>query len=117
MNKTLNKNSLEAHKMVHQQMLNDHWGKILFAMRVLGVSCSSEAIAKRAGMKESQTYRRMSELLRDNLVYVSGKGLTSSGRPCALYSLTQHGREKQESIAATMPPPNKQPFIQNELFQ
>lgn len=85
--------------MSHQLKV-DHWGKILFAMRLLGISCSSEAIAKKAGMKEAQAYRRMSELISDGLVYVSGKGLTSSGRPCALYSLTQHGKEKQEADAA-----------------
>jgi hypothetical protein len=63
----------------------------------------------------------MSELLRDNLVYVSGKGLTSSGRPCALYSLTQHGEEKQEADAANQPKPEvvegeKKSLTQTTLF-
>lgn len=109
----VNKNSLEAYKMVHSQMKSDHWGKILFAMRLLGISCSSEAIAKKAGMKESQAYRRMSELVEEGLVYVSGRGLTSSNRPCALYQLTQHGKEKQEANAPTQP---KEPFTQPSLF-
>jgi predicted ArsR family transcriptional regulator len=98
--------------MSHQLKV-DHWGKILFAMRLLGISCSSEAIAKKAGMKEAQTYRRMSELIADGCVYVSGKGLTSSGRPCALYSLTEHGKQKQEANASEQP---KEPFTQPSLF-
>lgn len=104
MKRKLNQNSQAAYKMLHENMKSDHWGKILFAMRLLGISCSSEAIAKKAGMKEAQVYRRMNELLADNLVYVNAKGLTSSGRPCALYSLTQHGKEKQEADAIANQP-------------
>ncbi len=118
MNRKRNDNSISAYNQSHQLRV-DHWGKILFAMRLLGIACSSEAIAKKAGMKESQTYRRMSELIADGCVWVSGRGLTSSGRPCALYELTQHGKEKQEANAASQPKSEseKQSLIQKELFK
>lgn len=114
-----NKNSLEAYKMLHQNMKSYHWGKILFALRLLGMASSPEAIAKKAGMGKDQVFRRLSELVRDDLIFINGKGLTSSGRPCALYSLTQHGKEKQEANAASQPKSEseKQSLVQKELFQ
>lgn len=113
-----NKNSAEAYKQSHQLRV-DHWGKILFAMRLLGIACSSEAIAKKAGMKEAQVYRRMNELCADGLVYEAATGLTSSGRRCALYELTKYGKEKQEANAASQPKleSEKQSLVQKELFQ
>lgn len=113
-NRKPNRNSIEAYKLSHQLKV-DHWGKILFAMRMLGIAASSEAIANKAGLKEAQTYRRMSELIADNLVYVSAKGLTSSHRPCALYSLTEQGKIKQE--ANVIEQPKETTIKQQELFQ
>lgn len=53
-----NDNSLAAYNQSHQLRI-DHWGKILFAMKLFGIACSSEAIAKKAGMDRAQSYRRM----------------------------------------------------------
>lgn len=92
-----NRNSIEAYKMSHE-LKQKHWDKIVSAMQLIGIACSSEAIAKKAAMKESQVYRRMSELLEESLVYVSAKGLTSSNRPCALYSLTEQGKERKTAV-------------------
>lgn len=117
MNRKRNDNSIAAYNQSHQLKV-DHWGKILFAMRLLGIACSSEAIAKKAGMKEAQVYRRMNELCADGLVYEAATGLTSSGRRCALYELTQHGKEKQEANIASQPKSEteKKTLVQKELF-
>lgn len=92
--KRIQKTSLEAYRKAHPDMIQEHHGRIMFAMRLLGIASSMEVIAKKAGMEKAQVGRRMGELVSEGLAHVDGIGLTSSYRRCNLYSLTKLGKEK-----------------------
>lgn len=97
MKRNLPETSISAYNQVHQNMKNDHWGKIMFAMRMLNKPASMEDIMKYLKWDNvARVSRRMAELVRDGVVYVNGVGKTSSGRSCQLYSLTKHAEEKQD---------------------
>lgn len=85
--------SLASYKMVSKEFREHHYSKIMLAMRIAGMPLSVESIAQKAGLGKDQVSKRMCELERDVIVYKSGIGKTSSGRPCALYSLVKHEME------------------------
>lgn len=96
MKKKLPQTSLDAYQRVHPEFKADHYGRILFAMRMIGRACSMQEIADYLKWDLVRVSRRMSELEKDTLVYVDGFGLSKSNRRCQLYSLTKHAKEKQD---------------------
>ena len=102
MKKKLSDTSLAAYKMVANQMKVNHWGKILFAMRLLGVPASMEKISERAGMELNQVTRRMNEIEKEGLVHKNGKTKTKKGRMCYMYSISKQS-EVQDKINELTP--------------
>jgi predicted ArsR family transcriptional regulator len=96
MKKKLPQTSIDAYARVHPEFKSDHYGRILFAMRMIGRACSMQEIADYLKWDLVRVSRRMSELEKDTLVYVDGIGLSKAGRRCQLYSLTKHAEEKQD---------------------
>lgn len=78
-----------------KHFLNQHHGKILSAMRLLGKPSSSYEIAERAGLENAQVHKRLSELVADTMIYINGYGKTPKGRTCALYSLVEQAKKNQ----------------------
>lgn len=118
MSRKLSDTSMSAYKMVANDMRVNHWGKILFAMRLLGVPSSMEKIAERAGMELNQVTRRMNEIEREGLVHKEGKSKTKSGRACYLYVISRQS-EVQNKINELTPqqiPTKKEPVTQPSLF-
>lgn len=86
--KQLPSTSLEAYKMLPDEMKERHHSKILKALGELKLAIGEE-IALKVGMDKHQIGRRLSELERDQLIYKPGsKKNTSTGRPAFQYALT-----------------------------
>lgn len=99
--------SLDAYRQVHPDMKSSHYGKIMSAMRLLGIPSSMEAIAKKAEMALAQVSRRMGELEKDGCVIKDGEGFTSSGRRCSLYAL-------KKQVTDNSATPNV--YVQRQMF-
>jgi len=100
-NRKLPDTSLSAYKSVSIEMQNNHFSKILKALKVLGVA-SAEQIATYIGMEHSQINRRISEMERLELIWKPGNKVpTKSGRMAYQWQLRgdmQVKTEKQENI-------------------
>jgi hypothetical protein len=92
--------SLAAHKAVHAEMKNSHYGKIIGALKVLGVA-NYETIAKYVGFKDrNQVSRRLKEMEGLLLVFKPmTKSSTSSGRAAYNYQLTGDSQPKTDNEA------------------
>lgn len=88
--------SLEAFKSVTIEMKNNHWGKILKALKSLG-SGTYEELADFIGMERHQIGRRLKEMELEELIYKSGlKRPTKSGRNAFVYYLVGSSQPKTE---------------------
>lgn len=81
--------SHEAFEAVSETMLQNHWAKILDALKVLKLA-TYEELAEHIGFKDkNQVSRRLKALELEGLVYKPGtKKLTSSNRNAFQYALT-----------------------------
>ena len=80
--------SHQAYQLVGISMKENHWNRIMLAMKLLSVPSSSQKIAEKADLPYISVARRMSELELEGLIEKTGKGLTETNRPCALWRLT-----------------------------
>ena len=97
--------SKAAQLAVTEEMKNSHYGKIIKALKALGVA-NYEKIANYVGFKDrNQVSRRLKEMMPPsklnpkglNLVFQPGtKSPTSSGRAAYNYQLTGEGQAKTE---------------------
>lgn len=80
--------SHSAHASVSKEMLENHWEKILNALKVLKLA-TYEELATHIGFKDkNQVSRRLKSLEGEGLVYKPGtKKLTTSGRNAFQYAL------------------------------
>lgn len=97
-NRKFSDTSNAAYKELHPNMVSNHHGKILSAMRLLGVPVSMEGISDKAGLTYEQSHKRFSELEREGLIKKEGKGKTKAGRACWLYSLVKQADVSRETI-------------------
>lgn len=88
--------SLDAYKSVSIEMKNNHYSKILKALKSLG-SGIYEEIADYVGMDKNQVSRRLKEMELEELVYKSGlKRPTKSGRSAFVYHVVGSSQPKTE---------------------
>jgi len=89
--------SIAAGKAAHAEMKNSHYGKIIGALKVLGVA-NYETIAKYVGFKDrNQVSRRLKEMEGLLLVFKPmTKSNTSSGRQAYNYQLTGDSQPKTD---------------------
>jgi hypothetical protein len=74
------KTSIEAYRSV-QEMKDDHYVKIINALKEMKVGGNYEEISLRCGLSKDQVNRRLSELVDKNVIYNTGMARpTSSGR-------------------------------------
>lgn len=74
------KTSIEAYKSV-QEMKDDHYVKIIRALKDIETGATYEEISLRCGLSKDQVNRRLSELVDKNVIYNTGMARpTSSGR-------------------------------------
>ena len=89
--------SLEAHRSVTIEMKNNHYSKILKALKSLG-SGTYEEISTFVGMDKHQVGRRLKEMEGEQLVFKSGKKKpTKSGRNAFVYHVLGDSQPKTES--------------------
>jgi predicted transcriptional regulator len=106
MQRKLPSTSIEAYKMVHDEMRNEHHRKIVAALRKLKIA-NYEEISTLTTLEKTQVGRRLCELERMEIVYKPGvKKLTRSGRPAFVYQLRPD---------AKLPEDNAKLFIQNTI--
>lgn len=88
--------SLEAYKSVTVEMQNNHYSKILKALKSLG-SGTYEELSNFVGMDKHQIGRRLKEMELNELIYKSGtKRATKSGRSAYVYFLVGSNQPKTE---------------------
>lgn len=79
--------SLAAYRAVTEEMRDNHFSRILKALKVLG-RASAEQIALHVGMDHAQVNRRVSELERKELIWKPGSMvLTKSGRMAYVWTI------------------------------
>lgn len=119
MNKKLPSTSIEAYHQVTPEMLQGHYGKILAALKKLGVA-NYETIASSVNLERHAVGRRLKEMEIKQWVHKPGTtSPTKSGRKAFNYSLT--GIVPQESLPPTpnpvgRPKKEKQTLNQQPLF-
>ena len=90
------KTSLEAYKAVTLEMKNNHWSKIIKALKNLG-SGTYEEVSDYVGMDKHQVGRRVKEMELEGLIYKSGlKRPTKSGRNAYVYFVVGSMQPKTE---------------------
>lgn len=90
------KTSLEAYKAVTLEMKNNHWSKIIKALKSLG-SGTYEEVSDYVGMDKHQVGRRVKEMELEGLIYKSGlKRPTKSGRNAYVYHVVGSMQPKTE---------------------
>ena len=89
--------SKAAQLAVTEEMKAKHYGKIIGALKVLGVA-NYEQIAKYVGFSDrNQVSRRLKEMEAEMWIFKPGtKSPTSSGRAAYNYQLTGEGQAKTE---------------------
>lgn len=94
--------SIAAGKAAHAEMKNSHYGKIIGALKVLGVA-NYETISNYIGWKDrNRSSRRLKEMECLMLVFKPmTKSPTSSGRAAYNYQLTGESQPKTEVEAVT----------------
>jgi predicted transcriptional regulator len=84
--------SLEAYRQVNSEMLVNHHGKIISALKSAKNGLMYEQIAAQIKMDKHQVGRRLSELERIGVVYKPGeKRNTSTNRQAFVYKLVENG--------------------------
>lgn len=114
MNKKIPETSLVAYRMMSCDLKQNHWNKIMLAMKILSKPSSMQKIAEKAELDYHAVGRRMGELQAEGLVYVADRGLTDTNRPCSLYALTQSSSLSE----VKEPEPEEEPtnYFQPSLF-
>lgn len=90
------KTSLLAHDVAKKRLKSEHKQKILVVLSKLN-EAGYERIADMACLDKHQVARRLSELVKDNLIFVvEGRFETTiSGRSAAVYSLIKNKQQHE----------------------
>lgn len=111
--------SIQAYKSITDEMLTNHYGKILSCLKSIGKG-TYEEISSHTGLEKHRVGRRVSELERMGVIYKPGeKRLTSSNRYAFVYKLVENG-EISAQPEKILPGPSvgelARPLIQKSLF-
>ncbi len=107
--------SKDAHESI-KAFKSGYYKKILDGLEKIKVGGNYEEIAKAAGIKDSQCWKRLSELERGGLIY--NVGITrklSSGRDGIVWQKTGVAFDENAKPDLTKPKPQKE-VAQNPLF-
>jgi predicted ArsR family transcriptional regulator len=96
------KTSTDAYRSVSIEMLNNHHGKIIKALKELGCGIYEE-IASHLTMEKNQVSRRLVELERMELVWKPGATKpTKSGRKAYVYQLTGNFPKTEKQLPSEL---------------